>query len=78
MLTFQIACHFSAWLEKPRGFYCEVIFAPDAKKSHSNQKNQYATEFAFQKDISHLFVTYFLDIVKDGQLQKISENLIQI
>ena len=32
VLTFQIACHFSAWLKKPRGFYIEVIFAPDAKK----------------------------------------------
>ena len=60
VLTFQIACHFSAWLEKPRGFYIEVIFAPDAKKV--------SLKFAFQKDIWHLFVKHF---VKDGQSHNI-------
>ena len=67
VLTFQIACHFSAWLKKPRGFYIEVIFAPDAKKV--------SLKFAFQNDILHLFVKHFVDIVKDGQSQNIEKVL---
>ena len=64
VLTFQIACHFSAWLEKPRGFYSEVIFCTRCEKS--------LIQICLPKnDISHLFVTYFLDIVKDGQLKSV-------